>query len=150
MAYPTNEADIARLLDWAAAERVAIVPFGGGSSVVGGVEPDVGDSYRAAVSLDLARLGRVLDVDEVSRAARVQAGTRGPSLERQLAAHGLTFRHYPQSFEHSTVGGWIATRSGGHFATGRTHVDDFVAGAPRRHAARHGRDAAAAGKRRGA
>jgi alkyldihydroxyacetonephosphate synthase len=128
VAYPADEADVARLLDWAAAERVAIVPFGGGSSVVGGVEPDVGDGYRAAVSLDLARLGRVLEVDEVSRAARVQAGTRGPSLERQLAAHGLTFRHYPQSFEHSTVGGWIATRSGGHFATGRTHVDEFVEG----------------------
>ena len=107
---------------------MAIVPFGGGSSVVGGVEPDVGDAYRAAVSLDLARLGRVLEVDEVSRAARVQAGTRGPSLEQQLAAHGPTFRHYPQSFEHSTVGGWIATRSGGHFATGRTHVDAFVEG----------------------
>jgi len=128
VAYPADEVDVARLLDWAADARVAIVPFGGGSSVVGGVEPDVGDAYRAAVSLDLARLGRVLEVDEVSRAARVQAGTRGPSLEQQLAAHRLTFRHYPQSFEHSTVGGWIATRSGGHFATGRTHVDDFVEG----------------------
>jgi alkyldihydroxyacetonephosphate synthase len=128
VAYPADEADVARLLDWAADAGVAIVPFGGGSSVVGGVEPDVGDAYRAAVSLDLARLDRVLEVDEVSRAARVQAGTRGPSLEQQLGAHGLTFRHYPQSFEHSTVGGWIATRSGGHFATGRTRVDDFVEG----------------------
>jgi alkyldihydroxyacetonephosphate synthase len=68
----------------------------------------------------------VLDVDPVSRAARIQAGATGPRLEEQLKAHGLTLRHYPQSFEYSTLGGWIATRAGGHFATLHTHIDDFV------------------------
>jgi alkyldihydroxyacetonephosphate synthase len=68
----------------------------------------------------------VLDVDAVSQSARIQAGALGPDLEAQLAPHGLTLRHFPQSFQLSTLGGWIATRAGGHFATGETHVDDLV------------------------
>ena len=83
-------------------------------------------SFDGAVSLDLGALDRVLEVDPVSRAARIGAGARGPRLEEQLGAHGLTMRFYPQSFELSTLGGWIATRAGGHFATGPTHVDDLV------------------------
>jgi len=71
-------------------------------------------------------LDRVLDVDKTSRAARIQAGATGPGLERQLAEHGLTLRHFPQSFEFSTLGGWVATRAGGHFATLYTHIDDLV------------------------
>jgi alkyldihydroxyacetonephosphate synthase len=94
--------------------------------VVGGVEPAVGDAYAGAVSIDLSRLDRVLEVDAVSRAARIQAGASGPRLEDQLREHGLTLRHYPQSFEFSTLGGWIATRAGGHFATLYTHIDDLV------------------------
>ena len=78
------------------------------------------------VSLDLGRLDRVLEVDRTSRAARIQAGVLGPALEEQLRPHGLTLRHFPQSFEFSTLGGWIATRSGGHYATLYTHIDDFV------------------------
>src|SRR5260370_32097914 len=69
---------------------------------------------------------RVLEVDGVSGAALVEAGASGPQLNRQLAAHGRTLRHFPQSWEFSTVGGWIATRAGGHYATGRTRIDDFV------------------------
>jgi alkyldihydroxyacetonephosphate synthase len=68
----------------------------------------------------------VLEVDQISRAARIQAGATGPALEAQLREHGLTLRHYPQSFEYSTLGGWIATRAGGHFATLATHIDDLV------------------------
>ena len=68
----------------------------------------------------------MLEVDRVSRAARIQAGVLGPSLNDQLAEHGLTLRHFPQSFEFSTLGGWIATRAGGHFATVWTHIDDLV------------------------
>jgi len=126
VALPGSEADVRSLLDWAHDAHVAVVPFGGGSSVVGGVEPRVGGEYRGTCSLDLARLGRVLDVDRASRAARIQAGVFGPALEDQLRPHDLTLRHYPQSFEFSTLGGWIATRSGGHYATLHTHIDDFV------------------------
>ncbi len=126
VAYPEDEAQIEALLLYCARERVAAIPFGGGTSVVGGVEGDVGPSFRGVVSIDLARLGRVLEVDLVSRAARIQAGALGPSIESQLAAHGVTLRHYPQSFEFSTLGGWIATRAGGHFATLHTHIDDLV------------------------
>ena len=81
---------------------------------------------RARSAIDLGALDRVLEVDPVSRAARIQAGTLGPSLEDQLGEHGLTLRHFPQSFEYSTLGGWIATRAGGHFATSCTHIDDLV------------------------
>ena len=76
--------------------------------------------------MDLRRLDRVLEVDPVSLAARIQAGATGPRLEEQLREHGLTLRHFPQSFEYATLGGWIATRAGGHFATLMTHVDDLV------------------------
>jgi alkyldihydroxyacetonephosphate synthase len=76
------------------------------------------------VSIDLRALDRVLEVDPVSRAARIQAGALGPSLEKQLAEHGLTLRHYPQSFELSSLGGWIATRAGSHFATLYTHIGE--------------------------
>lgn len=117
---------MADVLHWCAASEVAAIPYGGGSSVVGGVEPDVGTGYRAAVSVDLGNLDRLLEVDTVSLAARIQAGVLGPSLEQQLRPAGLTLRHFPQSFEFSTLGGWIATRAGGHFATGPTHIDDLV------------------------
>lgn len=126
VALPESEQDVGALLDWCGGAGIAVVPYGGGSSVVGGVEPDVGERFAGAVSLDLRRLGRVLRVDERSRAAEVEAGVLGPALEEQLLPHGLTFRHFPQSFEFSTLGGWIATRSGGHYATGPTHVDEHV------------------------
>ncbi|HUK10368.1 MAG TPA: FAD-binding oxidoreductase [Stellaceae bacterium] len=127
VAYPANESDVAAVLDWAGGIGAAIIPFGGGSSVVGGVEHRIdGARYRGRVTLDLARMGRVLEVDRASRAARIEAGAFGPALENQLRPHGFTLRHFPQSFEYSTLGGWIATRSGGHFATLYTHIDDFV------------------------
>jgi alkyldihydroxyacetonephosphate synthase len=126
VAFPRHEADVAALLDWCASERLAAIPYGGGSSVVGGVEARVPDGFRGAVSIDLGRLDRVLEIDAVSRAARIQAGVLGPALEDQLRPHGLTLRHFPQSFEFSSLGGWIATRSGGHYATLYTHIDEFV------------------------
>ncbi|MGH7897349.1 MAG: FAD-binding oxidoreductase, partial [Candidatus Binatia bacterium] len=126
VAYPESEAQVVALLDWCASAGAAAIPYGGGSSVVGGVEPPKGDAYAAAVSIDLSRLDRVLEIDRASRAARIAAGVLGPALEDQLRPHGLTLRHFPQSFEFSSLGGWIATRSGGHFATLYTHVDDFV------------------------
>jgi alkyldihydroxyacetonephosphate synthase len=126
VAYPGDEAELEALLDWCAGAGAAAIPYGGGTSVVGGVEPLLPDGYAGAVTIDLSRLGRVLEVDETSRAARIQAGATGPALEDELRARGLTLRHFPQSFELSTLGGWIATRAGGHFATLHTHIDDFV------------------------
>jgi alkyldihydroxyacetonephosphate synthase len=126
VAFPRSEDEVAAVLDWCARTRAAAIPYGGGSSVVGGVEAVVGDRYAGVVSLDLSRLDRVLEVDRASRAARIQGGVLGPSLEEQLRPHGLTLRHFPQSFEFSSLGGWIATRSGGHYATLYTHIDDFV------------------------
>ena len=123
---PRQEADVERVLEWCSHERVAAIAYGGGSSVVGGVSPDVGPGYNGVVSVDLGALDRVLELDEVSRAARIQAGAFGPALEAQLGEHGLTLRHFPQSFEFSTLGGWIATRAAGHFATVWTHIEDFV------------------------
>ncbi|MFF9031681.1 FAD-binding oxidoreductase [Streptomyces iakyrus] len=125
VARPTDDREVADLLDWAGGRGVAVIPFGGGSSVVGGVEYR-GDTQRAVLSLDLTSMDRVLEVDTVSRSARIQSGALGPVLEAQLRPHGLTLRHFPQSFEFSTLGGWLATRAGGHYATGRTHIDDFV------------------------
>jgi alkyldihydroxyacetonephosphate synthase len=125
VAYPTDEADVVALLDWCGSAGVAAIPFGGGSSVVGGVEADIGDRFLGALSLDMTGLDRVVEIDRVSRAARIQAGALGPVLESQLRPHGLTLRHYPQSFEFSTLGGWLATRAGGHFATVYTHIDDL-------------------------
>jgi len=124
VAFPSDESEIEVVLSWAEGEGAAVVPFGGGTSVVGGIEPRIGD--RPVVSMDLRRLDRVLEVDPESLAARIQAGATGPRLEEQLREHGLTLRHFPQSFEYSTLGGWIATRAGGHFATLYTHIDDLV------------------------
>ena len=126
VAFPRDERDVVDLLDWCTGAGVAAIPYGGGSSVVGGVEPAVGPGYRGAVTIDLGRLDRVLEIDRTSRAARIQAGVLGPALEDQLRPHGLTLRHFPQSFEVSSLGGWLATRSGGHYATVYTHIDDLV------------------------
>ena len=125
VAYPKDEAELEAVLDWCGSSDIVVVPYGGGSSVVGGVETAI-PGARAVVTLDLSRQGRVLEIDRVSRAARIQAGVLGPALEDQLRPHGLTLRHFPQSFEFSSLGGWIATRSGGHYATLYTHIDEFV------------------------
>ena len=124
VARPRDESDVEAILEWCSTSGHAAIPFGGGSSVVGGVAPP--EDCDGAVTIDLEALDRVLEVDPVSRAARIQAGVLGPSLETQLRPHGFTMRHYPQSFEFSSLGGWLATRSGGHYATNHTHIDDFV------------------------
>ena len=113
-AYPRTEEEVAAVLDWAGGAQASVTPFGGGSSVVGGVEPQRDAArHKGALTIDLRELGRVLEVDKISRAARIEAGAFGPALEAQLKPHGLTLRHFPQSFECSTLGGWIAT-GGGH------------------------------------
>src|SRR4029077_10911282 len=125
VAYPRNEAEVAAVLDWAGGADATVTPFGGGSSVCGGVEP-LRKGHKGAGNIRLRQMGKVKEVDKTSRAALIEGGTYGPALEAQLKPHGLTLRHFPQSFEYSTLGGWIATRGGGHFATLYTHIDDFV------------------------
>lgn len=126
VAHPRDEQDVLTILQYCSEKQWAVIPFGGGTSVVGGVEGSVGPRYRAVLSLDMAAFDKVLEVDKISNAARIQAGAQGPAIERQLGEHGFTLRHFPQSFEFSTLGGWLATRAGGHFATLYTHIDDFV------------------------
>ena len=126
VAFPNSEEEVVRVLDWADGAGAAVIPFGGGSSVVGGVEAAVGGDFKGVVTLSMVGLDKIVEIDRQSRAARIQAGIRGPALEAQLKPHGLTLRHFPQSFELATLGGWIATRSGGHYATLYTHIDDFV------------------------
>jgi alkyldihydroxyacetonephosphate synthase len=125
--YPADAEQVAAVLAWCAAHDVAAIPFGGGTSVVGGVAAARG-AHRAAVSVDLARLTGVVAVDAESLTATVRAGTLGPALEAELGEHGLTLGHFPQSFEFSTVGGWVATRSAGQASTGYGAIDELVVG----------------------
>ncbi len=124
IAYPRRESEIEETLDWAAHVGAAVVPYGGGTSVVGGIE--LRDDERPFVTLDLTRMDSIVELDAACLSVRAQAGIDGPALEAALREEGLTLRHYPQSFEFSTLGGWLATHAGGHYATGRTHIDDFV------------------------
>jgi len=125
VATPPDESGVVAVLEWADEIDAVVIPYGGGSSVVGGVEAPAHDE-RPVISCDLGRLDRVVEIDTTSRAALIEAGVLGPSLESQLRPHALTLRHYPQSFEVSSLGGWLATRSGGHFASLHTHIDEFV------------------------
>jgi len=125
VAYPKTEEEIAALMDWCGDAGIALIPFGGGTSVVNGVEPPK-DGFAGSLSLDMKNFNRVVEIDETSLAARIQGGTMGLDLEAQLKPHGLTMRHYMQSYALSTFGGWIATRSSGHFATVYTHIDDMI------------------------
>jgi alkyldihydroxyacetonephosphate synthase len=124
VAHPRTDAELAAVLEWCSDNRYVAIPYGGGSSVVEGVTPP--EDRGPVVTISLDQLDQVLEVDETSRAARIQAGVFGPHLEDQLRPHGYTLRHFPQSFTGSTLGGWIATRSGGHYATNHTHIDEFV------------------------
>jgi alkyldihydroxyacetonephosphate synthase len=125
--HPGSAEQVESVLAACADARVAVVPFGGGTSVVGGVEPVV-DGFAGAVSLDLRRLDRIVAIDPVSLTARLEAGLLGPEVERRLAAEGLTLGHFPQSFEYSSVGGWVATRSAGQASTGYGRIDELVEG----------------------
>jgi alkyldihydroxyacetonephosphate synthase len=126
VAYPRDETDIRALLDWCGANDVAAIPFGGGSSVVGGVNPPVDGRYRGTLSIDLKNLNRVIDVDTASQSARIECGVLGPDLEGQLRPTGLTMRFFLQAWEFSSLGGWIATHAAGHYATVYTQIDDHV------------------------
>lgn len=125
VAAPGTVSEVQALLDLASQRGWALIPFGGGTSVLGGVRPLTGP-HRAAVTVDLRRLHRVLEVDEASLLVRAEAGIRGPALEEALAQRGLTLGHFPQSFHFSTLGGWIATRSVGHLSGRFGRIEDLV------------------------
>lgn len=122
---PADHDAVCEVLRVCAARGLAVVPFGGGTSVVGGLEPDAG-SHRAVVSLDLRRTAGLWELDEVSLLARFGAGTTGPQAEQLLAEHGLTLGHFPQSFEFASLGGFAATRSSGQASRGYGRFDEMV------------------------
>lgn len=125
--WPRSEDEVLALLSFAAASDIALVPFGGGTSMVGGVTPSRG-THKAVVTLDMTRMARVLDVDPVSGLARAEAGITGPDLDRQLAARGMVLGHWPDSFEFSTLGGWIAHHGTGQEASRYGRAADWLAG----------------------
>jgi alkyldihydroxyacetonephosphate synthase len=124
---PADPVEAGRVVTACAEIGVGVIPFGGGTSVVGGVRALRGDK-AAVVVLDLVRLDRLVSVDPVSRLAVFQAGVRAPDAERMLAAHGLTLGHVPQSFERATIGGFAATRSAGQASSGYGRFEDMVEG----------------------
>ena len=124
---PDGHDEVAAVLGWASRHRVAVVPFGGGTCVTGGLEARR-DGFAGVISLDLVRMKRLLDVDDVSMTATLEPGLRGPEVEELLAAHGLTLGHFPQSFEHASIGGFAATRSSGQSSAGYGRFDSMVVG----------------------
>jgi len=126
VALPASQEEMEVLLGFARKNDLEIIPYGGGTSVVGHLT--VPDTHRPVLSLSLERLNRLLSIDKQSRLALFQAGVRGPDLEAQLRAHGFTLGHYPQSFEYSTLGGWIATRSSGQQSAHYGSIDALFAG----------------------
>jgi alkyldihydroxyacetonephosphate synthase len=123
---PPDEGAVAAVLRIAAQASLAVVPVGGATSVVGGIEPRAAPGQAGVLALDTTRLDRCLRVDPESGLATFQAGIDGPALEQELAARGLTLGHFPQSFEHSTLGGWIATRSSGQLSGRYGGIEDLL------------------------
>src|SRR5436305_5583131 len=124
---PASHDEVQRVLDICVANAIAVVPFGGGTNVVGGVEPARG-SFAALIALDLARLDRLVALDRESMTATLEAGLRGPQVEALLQAEGFTLGHFPQSYEHASIGGYAATRSARQASTGYGRFDDLVVG----------------------
>lgn len=119
--YPGTAEDVSSIIAWASQSKRKIIPFGGGTSVVGGVNP-----VGAALTLSMARMNKVQHIDLQAQTVRVEAGILGPKLEGELNTQGFTLGHFPQSFEYSTVGGWIAARSAGQQSTRYGKIEDLV------------------------
>jgi alkyldihydroxyacetonephosphate synthase len=125
--YTGNEAEVRLIVDCAVAADAVIIPYGGGSNISGSLHaPD--DETRPVISLDLGRMNQVIDIDQESGLARIQAGAQGPDLEEQLGAKGWVLGHYPDSFTHSTLGGWVATRSSGMQSDKYGDISDIARG----------------------
>ncbi len=125
VAYPRRPEEVIRLLELAAFHGIAVVPYGGGTSVLGGLRPLIG-RQKAVISVDLRHLNRVLEIDDISLLVRAETGITGPDLEEALNAKGLTLGHFPQSFQYSTLGGWISTRATGHLSGEYGRMEDMV------------------------
>lgn len=125
--FPADEHDVVEILAVCTERRIAVVPFGGGTSVVGGVDPDRGD-FAAVIALDLRRLDALHNLDEISGEAELGAGVTGPRAEELLGAQGFSLGHFPQSFQFATIGGFAATRSSGQDSAGYGRFDDMVRG----------------------
>lgn len=123
--FPSCDDEILNILALASEQGLAVIPFGGGTSVVGGIEP-IGT--QPTLTLSLTRLSHLLFIDEISQTVTAEAGILGPDLETALNHHGFTLNHFPQSFEFSTLGGWIATRSAGLSSTKYGKIEDMVVG----------------------
>lgn len=122
---PGSHAEVLELLRVCSQRRIAVVPFGGGTSVVGGLEP-LSDGFAGVAALDLRRMNALLELDEVSRLAVLEPGLRGPQAEALLAERGYTLGHFPQSFEYATLGGFAATRSSGQASAGYGRFDELL------------------------
>lgn len=126
VAYPLNDSDVRELINYAKANDAVLIPYGGGSSVVGHI--NVISSERPVITVDMGRMNKLISLDKKGSIARFQAGVRGPELEAGLRAHGFTLGHFPQSFEFSTLGGWIATRSSGQLSLNYGRIEKLFAG----------------------
>jgi alkyldihydroxyacetonephosphate synthase len=126
VAFPESSAAVRELLDYAQAAGAVVIPYGGGTSVVGHLSPP--DGERPVLSLNLSRLTRLQHLDKQAQLARFGAGVAGPDLEAQLRAHGYTLGHFPQSFEYSTLGGWVVTRSSGQQSLRYGRIEQLFAG----------------------
>ena len=126
--YPRTSEEVQAILASAGERGIAVVPYGGGTSVVGGVTANAG-RLKSAITLDLSKMDRVVDIDPQAMTATLEAGISGPALEKALAAKGLTLGHYPQSFEFSTLGGWIAHRGAGQGSNRYGRAEDWLVGA---------------------
>jgi alkyldihydroxyacetonephosphate synthase len=125
VAYPSNDSQIQQLFSESRDWHFVVVPYGGATTVVGGVEPRAAKE-ATVLCLDLRKMSKVLSVDEKSLLAEVESGCLGPDLERSLSSVGLTLGHFPQSFEYSSVGGWVATRGAGTESTRYGKIEDMV------------------------
>lgn len=126
VALPTSSEEVQQLLQWAVANQIEVIPYGGGTSVAGHITPQA--SQKPILTLSLARMNKLISIDPVSQIARFGAGTPGPELEQQLAEHGFVLGHFPQSFELSTVGGWVASRSSGQQSIRYGRIEQMFAG----------------------
>ncbi|MGC8737547.1 MAG: FAD-binding oxidoreductase [Candidatus Hydrogenedens sp.] len=127
--YPKTKEEVIEVIRWASLNDIAVIPFGGGTSVVGGVNPVKAQKHIGIVTLDLREMNRLIHIDAKSRIACAESGIEGPRLEELLQKEGFTLGHYPQSFEFSTLGGWVSARGAGHQSIRYGKAEDWFAGA---------------------